>query len=70
MNSAPNTGITLSVTYNVVFNNNREYSKLTGAESGSSVLSFTAYAAPLASLTLVVGYVSETLETLSTQAGS
>lgn len=70
MTTAPNNGITLSVTYQVIYDNDIEFSKIRDAETGASVLTFTSYSQPLASLTLVVGYVSETLETLSTQASA
>ena len=70
MGFTPNTGISIVVKYNVIYDNDIEYSKIAQAETGASTLKFKAYSAPLVSLTLVVGYVSETLDTLSTQASS
>ena len=68
MGFTPNTGINIVVNYNVIYDNDIQFSKISQAETAASVLKFKAYSAPLASLTLVVGYVSETLDTLSTQA--
>ena len=65
---APNSGASLVVNYNVVYSNCTQFSKLKEVVTGASLLEFRAFSTPLVALTVVVGYVSETLDTLSTQA--
>ena len=68
INEAPNTGVTVVVNYRVTYDNNNEFFKLNEVESGDSLLEFRSYSKPPIDLTVIVGYVSETLETISTQA--
>jgi len=65
---APNTGTALVVNYAITYDNDIEYCKLKDVESGASLIEFRAHTKPMIDLTLVVGYVSETLETLTSQA--
>ena len=68
LTEAPNTGISVVISYNIVYRNDREFAKIRTAETYASVIDFVAKSAPSVDLTIVVGYVSETLDTLSTQA--
>lgn len=70
--TAPTSGATVVINYYKDYNNGIEFSKIKEVNTHSSIIDFMAHVSasdsPKIDLVLVIGYVSETLDTISTQA--